>query len=179
LDYQTDLRKKAIERRDGSGLDKDRNIRNKMISTTYVLCVYSIVASIIILILSVLYHGCGLQPSIQDNAGLVDEKVEYEIGFINESVNNDECSCWPSLELTVLEVLVMGVLSIVGTGLLIKLMIHTRLWIMKKAAAVKQTKRTKAEKMRKSILEEYRAGFPVQSGVQEDLCIEQGKEELC
>ena len=150
-----------------------------MISTTYMLLLYSIIASIIILILSVLYHGCGLQPSIQDNAGLVDEKVEYEIGFINQSVNNDECSCWPSLELTVLEVLVMAVLSIVGTGLLIKLMIHTRLWIMKKAAVVKQRKMTKAEKMRTFILEEYRAGFPVQSGVQEDLCIEQGKEELC
>ena len=68
-----------------------------MISTTYMLLLYSIIASIIILILSVLYHGCGLQPSIQDNAGLVDEKVEYEIGFINQSVNNDECSC-PALK---------------------------------------------------------------------------------
>ena len=43
----------------------------------------------------------------------------------------------------------------------------------------RERKAIKAEKMRKSILEEYRAGFPVQSGVQEDLCIEQGKEELC
>ena len=48
-----------------------------------------------------------------------------------------------------------------------------------KTAVVKQRKMIKAEKMRKLILEEYRAGIPVQSGVQEDLCIEQGKEELC
>ena len=73
----------------------------------------------------------------------------------------------------------MGILSIVGTGLVIKLMIHTKTWIMKKTAVVKQRKMIKAEKMRKLILEEYRAGIPVQSGVQEDLCIEQGKEELC
>ena len=150
-----------------------------MVSATFMLLSYSIIASVIILVLSVLYHGCGGQPSIQDNTGVVDERVEYEIGFINESVNNDQCSCWPSLELTVLEVIVMGILSIVGTGLVIKLMIHTKTWIMMKTAVVKQRKMIKAEKMRKLILEEYRAGIPVQSGVQEDLCIEQGKEELC
>ena len=84
-----------------------------MVSATFMLLSYSIIASVIILVLSVLYHGCGGQPSIQDNTGVVDERVEYEIGCINESVNNDQCSCWPSLELTVLEVIVMGILSIV------------------------------------------------------------------
>ena len=81
-----------------------------MISTTFILLMYSTIASIIVVVLSALYHGCGHQPSIQGNTGLVDEKVEYEIRFINESVNNEECSCWPSLQLTVLEVIVIGIL---------------------------------------------------------------------
>ena len=151
---------------------RDRNTKeNKMVSATFMLLSYSIITSVIILVLSVLYHGCGGQPSIKDNSGLVDERVEYEIGFINESVNNDQCSCWPSLELTVLEVIVMGILSIVGTGLVIKLMIHAKTWIMMKTANRRlkneQRKLVKAERMRKLILEEYRSGIPVQSEVQE------------
>ena len=159
-----------------------------MVSTTFMLLSYSIISSVIIMVLSVLYHGCGGQASIKDNSGLVDERVEYEIGFINESVNNeagsdDQCNCWPGLELTILEMIVVGILSIVGTGLVIKLMIHAKTWIMMKTANRRlqneQRKLVKAERMRKLILEEYRGGIPVQSGVQEGRCVEQGKEELC
>lgn len=144
-----------------------------MVSATFILLFYSTIASIVVLVLSVLYHGCRAQPSIQDNNGQIDEKVEYEIGLINETVNNDQCSCWNSLELTVLEIIVIGVLSIVGTGLMIKLIIHSKDWITKKTAIVKQRKAMKAERMRKSILEEYRASIPVKGGVQEE------KEESC
>ena len=66
-----------------------------------------------------------------------------------------------------LEVIVMITLGVVGTGLLVKRTILIRLWLLK------------AEKMRKIILEEWRAKDPVQSIVQEDsLCIRhEGKEE--
>ena len=73
-----------------------------------------------------------------------------------------------SLEYTVLEVIVMNALGIVGAGLLVKLMIFIKLWLLKRAETVRERKVLKAEKMRKIILEEYRAKDPAQSIVQED-----------
>ena len=156
---------------------RDRNTKeNKMVSTAFILLSYSIISSVIIVVLSALYHGCGGQATIRNNSGEVDQRVEYDIGLINESVNNeagsdDQCHCWSGLELTILEMIVVGILCIVGTGLAIKLMIHAKTWIMMKTANRRlkneQRKLVKAERMRKLILEEYRSGIPVQSEVQE------------
>ena len=99
--------------------------------------------------------------------------------IINESVNNeagsdDQCHCWSGWELTVLELIVIGVLSIVGIGVAIKLMIHGKSWIMIKTARRslknEQRKQTKAEKMRKLILEEYRSSIPAHE-------VQEAKEE--
>ena len=78
-----------------------------------------------------------------------------------------------------LEVIVMMTLGVVGPGLLVKLTIHIRLWPLKRAETAKERKVLKAEKMRKIILEEYRAKVPDRSIIQEDsLCIRhEGKEE--
>ena len=62
--------------------------------------------------------------------------------------------------------------------MVIKLMIHTKTWMTKKAAIVKQKKLIKAERMNKLILEEYRAGIPAHPEIQEEPCMGQGKEEL-
>jgi hypothetical protein len=150
-----------------------------MISTTLILVSYSIISSVIIVVLSALYHGCGSQATIRNNSGEVDQRVEYDIGLINESVNNeagsdDQCHCWSGLELTILEMIVVGVLCIVGIGLAIKLMIHAKSWIMIKTARHRlqneQRKQIKAEKMRKLILEEYRSSIPAHE-------VQEGKEE--
>ena len=150
-----------------------------MISTTLILVSYSIISSVIIVVLSALYHGCGGQATIRNNSGEVDQRVEYDIGLINESVNNeagsdDQCHCWSGLELTILEMIVIGVLSNVGIGLAIKLMIHAKSWIMIKTARHRlqneQRKQIKAEKMRKLILEEYRSSIPAHE-------VLEGKEE--
>jgi hypothetical protein len=150
-----------------------------MISTTLILVFYSIISSVIIVVLSALYHGCGSQATIRNNSGEVDQRVEYDFGLINESVNNeagsdDQCHCWSGLELTILEMIVIGVLSIVGIGLAIKLMIHAKSWIMIKTARHRlqneQRKQIKAEKMRKLILEEYRSSIPAHE-------VQEGKEE--
>ena len=147
-----------------------------MISTTLILVFYYTISSVIIVVLSALYHGCGSQATIRNNSGEVDQRVEYDFGLINESVNNeagsdDQCHCWSGWELTVLELIVIGVLSIVGIGVAIKLMIHAKSWIMIKTAHHRlqneQRKQIKAEKMRKLILEEYRSSIPAHE-VQED-----------
>ena len=139
-----------------------------MISTTFLLG-YSIISSLVVLTLSILYHNCGPQATIQDHVNNF-EKNEYEIGIVNTQNNGDgtDCSCWMSLEYTVLEVIVMIALGIVGAGLLVKLMIFIRLWFLKRAETARERKVLKAEKMRKIILEEYRAKDPAQSIVQED-----------
>jgi hypothetical protein len=150
-----------------------------MISPTLILAGYSIISSVVIVVLSALYHGCGSQAAIRNNSGEVDQRVEYDFGIINESVNNesgsdDQCHCWSGWELTVLELIVIGVLSIVGIGVAIKLMIHAKSWIMIKRARRslknEQKKQTKAEKMRKLILEEYRSSIPAHE-------VLEGKEE--
>ena len=150
-----------------------------MISTTFILMSYSIISSVIIVVLSALYHGCGSQATIRNNSGEVDQRVEYDIGLINESVNNeagsdDQCHCWSGWELTVLELIVIGVLSIVGIGVAIKLMIHAKSWIMIKIARRslknEQKEQTKTEKMRKLILEEYKSSIPAHE-------IQEAKEE--
>jgi hypothetical protein len=150
-----------------------------MISTTLILLFYSIISSVIIVVLSALYHGCGSQATIRNNSGEVDQRVEYDFGLINESVNNeagsdDQCHCWSGLELTILEMIVIGVLCIAGIGLAIKLMIHAKSWIMIKTARHRlqneQRKQIKAEKMRKLILEEYRSSIPAHE-------VQEGKEE--
>jgi hypothetical protein len=150
-----------------------------MISTTLILAFYSIISSVIIVVLSALYHGCGSQATIRNNSGEVDQRVEYDFGLINESVNNeagsdDQCHCWSGLELTILEMIVIGVLSIVGIGVAIKLMFHAKSWIMIKTARHRlqneQRKQIKAEKMRKLILEEYRSSIPAHE-------VQEGKEE--
>jgi hypothetical protein len=150
-----------------------------MISPTLILAGYSIISSVVIVVLSALYHGCGSQATIRNNSGEVDQRVEYDFGIINESVNNeagsdDQCHCWSGWELTVLELIVIGVLSIVGIGVAIKLMIHAKSWIMIKTARRslknEQRKQTKAEKMRKLILEEYRSSIPAHE-------VQEAKEE--
>jgi hypothetical protein len=150
-----------------------------MISTTLILAFYSIISSVIIVVLSALYHGCGSQATIRNNSGEVDQRVEYDFGLINESVNNeagsdDQCHCWSGLELTILEMIVIGVLSIVGIGVAIKLMFHAKSWIMIKTARHRlqneQRKQIKAEKMRKLILEEYKSSIPAHE-------VQEGKEE--
>ena len=147
-----------------------------MISTTLILVSYSIISSVIIVVLSALYHGCGSQATIRNNSGEVDQRVEYDIGLINESVNNeagsdDQCHCWSGLELTILEMIVMGVLCIVGLGLTVKLMFHAKIWIMKKTVhrrlQTEQKKLMRVETMRKMIMEEHRNGIPAQE-VQEE-----------
>ena len=150
-----------------------------MISPTLILAGYSLISSVVIMVLSALYHGCGGQATIRNNSGEVDQRVEYDFGIINESVNNesgsdDQCHCWSGLELTILEMIVIGVLSIVGIGVAIKLMIHAKSWIMIKTARHRlqneQRKQIKAEKMRKLILEEYRSSIPAHE-------VQEGKEE--
>ena len=150
-----------------------------MISPTLILAGYSIISSVVIVVLSALYHGCGSQATIRNNSGEVDQRVEYDFGIINESVNNesgsdDQCHCWSGWELTVLELIVIGVLSIVGIGVAIKLMIHAKSWIMIKTARRslknEQRKQKKAEKMRKLILEEYRSSIPAHE-------VQEAKEE--
>jgi hypothetical protein len=150
-----------------------------MISPTLILAGYSIISSVVIVVLSALYHGCGSQATIRNNSGEVDQRVEYDFGIINESVNNeagsdDQCHCWSGWELTMLEMIVIGVLSIVGIGVAIKLMIHAKSWIMIKTARRslqnEQRKQIKAEKMRKLILEEYRSSIPAHE-------VQEAKEE--
>ena len=87
------------------------HIGSKMISTTYLLLLYSIVTSVIITVLSALYHGCGRKPSIQENSGLVEEN--YEIGLFNESISesNTKRNCW---ELSILEITVITIIGVVG-----------------------------------------------------------------
>ena len=148
-----------------------------MISPTLILAGYSIISSVVIVVLSALYHGCGSQATIRNNSGEVDQRVEYDFGIINESVNNesgsdDQCHCWSGWELTVLELIVIGVLSIVGIGVAIKLMIHAKSWIMIKTArrSLKNEQRKQTKKMRKLILEEYRSSIPAHE-------VQEAKEE--
>ena len=143
-----------------------------MISTTYLLLLYSIVTSVIITVLSALHHGCGKQPNIQENSGLVEEN--YEIGLFNEttSESNTKCNCW---ELSILEVTVITILGVVGLVSMIKLTMHMSTWTKKRAVTARQRKLIKAERMKKQILEEY--GIPAQPEIQEEPCPGQGKEE--
>ena len=125
---------------------------------------YSIISSLVLFTLSILYHNCGPQETIQDHFNNF-EKNEYEIGIVNTQNNGDgtDCSCWMSLEYTILEVIVMITLGIVGAGLLVKLMILVRIWSLKRAETARERKILKAEEMRKIILEEYKSKDPVQS----------------
>ena len=147
-----------------------------MISTAFILMCYSVVSSVIIVVLSALYHACGGQAPIKNNSGEVDQRIVYDIGLVNESVNNesgsnDQCHCWSGIELTILEMIVMGVLCLVGLGLTVKLMFHARVWIMKKTVhrrlQTEQKKFMKVEKMRKMIMEEHK-NIPAQEGTQEE-----------
>ena len=132
-----------------------------MAGPTFILAVYSSVASLIIVVLSVLYHNCGSQSSIQGNSGTIDEKSEYDIALINETNNSEECNCWTShLPLTVLEITVIGVLCLAGMGLAVKLGIQVKSWMTNRKDLMKERKLTKTAKMRKAILEEYQKGFP-------------------
>ena len=132
-----------------------------MAGPTFILAVYSSVASLIIVVLSVLYHNCGSQSSIQGNSGTIDERSEYDIALINETSNNEECNCWTShLPLTVLEITVIGALCMAGMGLTVKLGIHVKSWMTNRKDLMKERKLTKTAKMRKAILEEYQNGFP-------------------
>ena len=98
-----------------------------MVAPTFILTIYSTVATLIIVVLSVLYHKCGNQPNNQGNNGMIDERNEYEIGLINETSNNEECNCWTAHSpLTVLEIIVIGGLCLVGMGLAVKLGIHVK-----------------------------------------------------
>jgi len=131
-----------------------------MAGPTFILAVYSSVASLII-VLSVLYHNCGSQSSIQGNSGTIDERSEYDIALINEKSNNEGCNCWTShLPLTVLEITVIGVLCLAGMGLAVKLGIQVKSWMTNRRDLMKERKLTKTAKMRKAILEEYQKGFP-------------------
>ena len=136
---------------------------------------YSIVSSVIIVVLSALYHACGGQAPIKNNSGEVDQRIVYDIGLVNESVNNesgsnDQCHCWSGIELTILEMIVMGVLCFIGLGLTAKLIFHAKIWIMKKTVhrrlQTEQKQLAKAETMRKMILEEYRSGIPAQEVIE-------------
>ena len=132
-----------------------------MAGPTFILAVYSSVASLIIVVLSVLYHNCGSQSSIQGNSGTIDERSEYDIALINETSNNEECDCWTAhLSLAVLEITVIGVLCLAGMGLAVKLGIHVKSWMTNRKDLMKERKLTKTAKMRKAILEEYQNGFP-------------------
>ena len=143
-----------------------------MISTTSLLLLYSIVSTIIITVLSALYHNCVGMPHIQDNSGLVEEN--YEIGLFNESISesNTKCNCW---ELTILEIIVITTLGVAGLISIIKLAMHMSTWSKKRVTTAKQKKLMKAEKMKKQILEEY--GIPAKTD-QEAPGLDPGKEEL-
>ena len=150
--------------------------RRKMISTAFILMCYSVVSSVIIVVLSALYHACGGQAPIKNNSGEVDQRIVYDIGLVNESVNNesgsnDQCHCWSGIELTILEMIVMGVLCFIGLGLTAKLIFHAKIWIMKKTVhrrlQTEQKKLMRVETMRKMIMEEHRNGIPAQE-VQEE-----------
>ena len=147
-----------------------------MPSATFLLLGYSMITTIIVITLSVLYHACGSHPTIKDNSGPVNtvERTEYDIGFVNNRNNNNStsCDCWLTLQYTVLEVIVIGVLVAVSVGSLVMLAIQLKLWILKRAEAPRERKAIKAEKMRKLILEEWASKDPVQTTIQEDpLCI--------
>ena len=145
---------------DGAGLVTEIKGQD-MAGPTFILAIYSSVASLIIVVLSVLYHNCGSQPSIQGNSGIIDESSEYEIDLINETSNNKECNCWTAhLPLTVLEIIVIGALCLAGVGLAVKSGIHVKSWMTNRKDLIKERKLTKAAKMRKAILEEYQNGFP-------------------
>ena len=145
---------------DGAGLVTGTKGQD-MAGPTFILAAYSSVASLIIVVLSVLYHNCGGQPSIQGNSGMIDERSEYEIALINETSNNEECNCWTShLPLTVLEITVIGALCMAGMGLTVKLGIHVKSWMTNRKDLMKERKLTKTANMRKAILEEYQNGFP-------------------
>ena len=143
-----------------------------MVSTAFILMCYSVVSSIIIVVLSALYHACGGQAPIKNNSGEIDQRIVYDIGLVNESVNNEsgsteQCHCWGGVELTILETIVMGVLCLVGLGLTVKLMFHAKVWIMKNRLQTEQKKLMKVEKMRKMIMEEHK-NTPAQEGIQEE-----------
>ena len=132
-----------------------------MVAPTFILMIYSTVATIIVVVLSALYRKCGNQPNNQGNNGMIDERNEYEIGLINESNNNEECNCWTAhLPLTVLEIIVISGLCLMGMGLAVKLGIHVKGWMTNRKEMIREKKLTKTAKMRKAILEEYQNGFP-------------------
>ena len=62
-----------------------------MLSTTFLLG-YSIISSLVVLTLSILYHNCGQQATIQDHVNNF-EKNEYEIGIVNTQNNGDGTDC--------------------------------------------------------------------------------------
>ena len=143
-----------------------------MVSTASILMCYSVVSSIIIVVLSALYHACGGQAPIKNNSGEIDQRIVYDIGLVNESVNNEsgsteQCHCWGGVELTILETIVMGVLCLVGLGLTVKFAFHAKVWIMKNRLQTEQKKLMKVEKMRKMIMEEHK-NTPAQEGIQEE-----------
>jgi hypothetical protein len=115
-----------------------------MPSATFLLLGYSTITTIIVITLSVLYHACGRHPTIKDNSAPVNtvEKTEYDIGFVNNRNNNNStsCDCWLTLQYTVLEVIVIGVLVAVSVGALVKLAIRLKLWILKRDEATRERK---------------------------------------
>ena len=139
-----------------------------MPSATFLLLGYSMITTIIVITLSVLYHACGSHPTIKANSGPVNtvERTEYDIRFVNNRNNNNStsCDCWLTLQYTVI---VIGVLVAVGVGVLVKFAIQLKLWILR-AEATRERKAIKVEKMRKFILEEWSAKDPVQSTIQGD-----------
>ena len=74
-----------------------------MAGSTFILAIYSSVASLIIVVLSVLYHNCGGQPNIQGNSGVIDESSEYEIALINEMIKERKLTKAAKMRKAILE----------------------------------------------------------------------------
>ena len=96
-----------------------------MTSSGPCLITYSILSSVTIVVLAILYHSCG-SSTLENNQGNVAQRTE--IGLINQSYDNEQCNCETNLPISILEGLVMVVLACTGIGLILKAMMHLRNW---------------------------------------------------
>ena len=120
------------------------------------LIVYSVVSTIVTVVLSILYHSCG-KSQLEGNKGTIEERTEIELGLINQSYGDQECRCESNLPISILEAVVLIVLACTGICLLIKSILYLRKWWTAKGEAKKQQKERKALKMQRQMIEEYKA----------------------
>ena len=134
------MRETKVIREEESALTKVTTVRN-MTSGAPFLIIYSVVSTIVTVVLSILYNSCG-KSTIEGNKGTIEQRTE--IGLINQSYDNQECKCESYLPISILEGIVLIVLACTGIGLLIKATLHLRKWWNDKEEAKKTAEGTES-----------------------------------